>query len=374
MIRVLHSVSNMARAGIETMLMNYYRHMDRDLLQFDFLANKPDIGAYDGEIRAMGGRVFVSPGLNPARYPAYRRFMARLVRANPELKIVHGHNEAMAYYALQSARDAGVAARIAHAHNTRIIRDYKYPLKLVCKQLLPGAATDYWACGRDAGIYYFGEKRWKARGEILRNAIDLPRFAFDPALREAVRREHGLSGSFLVGHVGRFNLQKNHTRLLDVFAEVYRARPEARLVLIGVGELEEETRRKALTLGLGKAVLFPGQTDRVYAWYQAMDCFVMPSLFEGLPVVGIEAQAAGLPCVFSEQVTDEVLIVPQASRLPLSADNSAWAGRILAASGGADRAAGAGLVREAGYDIVTEAEKLQNRYLRMAKASERKGS
>ena len=172
MLRVLHSVSNMARAGIETMLMNYYREIDRSRIQFDFLANKPVPGEYDAEIREMGGRVFVSPGLNPLRFPQYRRFMADLLHSNPEIKIVHAHNEAMGYYALKSAKDAGLPVRIAHAHNTQIIRDYKYPLKLVCKQLLPGAATDYWSCGRDAGIYYYGKKRWYASGFLLRNAID----------------------------------------------------------------------------------------------------------------------------------------------------------------------------------------------------------
>ena len=164
MLRVLHSVSNMARAGIETMLMNYYREMDRSRIQFDFLANKPVPGEYDEEIRSMGGRVFVSPGLNPLHFPRYRRYMAELLHENPDIRIVHAHNEAMGYYALQSAKDAGVRVRIAHAHNTRIIRDYKYPLKLACKQLLPGAATDYWSCGRDAGIYYYGKKRWNRNG------------------------------------------------------------------------------------------------------------------------------------------------------------------------------------------------------------------
>ena len=178
MLRVLHSVSNMGRAGIETMLMNYYREIDRSRIQFDFLANKPVPGEYDEEIRRLGGRVFVSPGLNPLHFPRYRRYMAELLRDNPDIRIVHAHNEAMGYYALQSARDAGIRIRIAHAHNTRIIRDYKYPLKLVCKQLLPGAATDYWSCGRDAGIYYYGEKRWNTSGFILHNAIDVERFGF----------------------------------------------------------------------------------------------------------------------------------------------------------------------------------------------------
>ena len=367
MLRVLHSVSNMARAGIETMLMNYYREMDRSQIQFDFLANKPVPGEYDEEIRGMGGRVFISPGLNPLHFPRYRRFMADLLRDNPDIRIVHAHNEAMGYYALQSAKDAGLPVRIAHAHNTQIIRDYKYPLKLVCKQLLPGAATDYWSCGRDAGIYYYGQKRWKASGFILRNAINVPGFGFQLDVRQRLRQEHSLQNCFVIGHVGRFNLQKNHTRLLDIFAKTLEIMPEARLALIGTGELEQSVREKARAIGVQDKTLFLGQMGNVSQWYQAMDCFVLPSLFEGLPVVGIEAQAAGLPCIFSDRVTDEVLLSPEARRVSLRADDADWAGEIAAAMRlQTDRTKGMDTVRQAGYDIHTEAQKLQARYLAMA--------
>ncbi len=366
MLRVLHSVSNMGRAGIETMLMNYYREIDRSRIQFDFLANKPVPGEYDEEIRSMGGRVFVSPGLNPVHYPRYRRYVMELLHENRDIRIVHAHNEAMGYYALQSARDAGIRIRIAHAHNTRIIRDYKYPLKLVCKQLLPGAATDYWSCGRDAGIYYYGKKRWNASGFILHNAIDVERFGFRPEVRERQRQRQGLENSFVIGHVGRFNVQKNHSRLLDIFAAVARDIPEARLVLIGTGELEQAMKEKARSLGILDRTIMPGQMADVSEWYQAMDCFVLPSLFEGLPVVGIEAQAAGLPCVFSDRVTDEVLLSPEARRISLDTDDAEWARQIAAArQPETNRLQGKETVRRAGYDIHTEARKLQEIYLEM---------
>ena len=367
MLRVLHSVSNMARAGIETMLMNYYRQIDRSQIQFDFLANKPMPGEYDEEIRGMGGQVFVSPGLNPLHYPRYKRFMADLLRGNPDIGIVHAHNEAMGYYALQSAKEAGIRVRIAHAHNTQIIRDYKYPLKLICKQLLPGAATDYWSCGRDAGIYYYGEKLWKASGFILHNAIDVSKFAFRQEARDRMRQRHGLEKCFVIGHVGRFNVQKNHSRLVDIFAEIAKTVPDARLALIGIGELEQSVKEKVRAMGIGDKVLFLGQMADVSEWYQAMDCFVMPSLFEGLPVVGIEAQAAGLPCVFSDRVTDEILLSPEARRISLRADDAEWAGAIVAAiQSGTDRHQGKDIIRQAGYDIHAEARKLQDLYLEMA--------
>ena len=371
MLRVLHSVSNMARAGIETMLMNYYREIDRSLVQFDFLANKPAPGEYDEEIRIMGGRVFVSPGLNPLHFPRYERFMADLLHDNPDIRIVHAHNEAMGYYALKSAKDAGIPVRIAHAHSTRIIRDYKYPLKLVCKRLLPGAATEWWGCGRDAGIYYFGEKRWNESGFVVRNAIDVSKFAFRQEDRRRLRQLQGLDDCFVIGHVGRFNEAKNHSRLLDIFAEIAKTAPDARLVLIGVGELEQAAREKVRALGLEDRVFFLGQMADVSGWYQAMDCFVLPSVFEGLPVVGIEAQASGLPCFFSDRVTDEVLLSPRAQRISLRADNAEWAGAILGAKRAeADRNQGAETVRQAGYDIRREARKLEEIYLDMAARAE----
>ncbi len=371
MLRVLHSVSNMARAGIETMLMNYYREIDRSLVQFDFLANKPAPGEYDEEIRSMGGRVFVSPGLNPLHFPRYERFMADLLHDNPDIRIVHAHNEAMGYYALKSAKDAGIPVRIAHAHSTRIIRDYKYPLKLVCKRLLPGAATEWWGCGRDAGIYYFGEKRWNESGFVVRNAIDVSKFAFRQEDRRRLRQLQGLDDCFVIGHVGRFNEAKNHSRLLDIFAEIAKTAPDARLVLIGVGELEQAAREKVRALGLEARVFFLGQMADVSGWYQAMDCFVLPSVFEGLPVVGIEAQASGLPCFFSDRVTDEVLLSPRAQRISLRADNAEWAGAILGAKRAeADRNQGAETVRQAGYDIRREARKLEEIYLDMAARAE----
>ena len=171
----------------------------------------------------------------------------------------------------------------------------------------------------------------------------------------------------MIGHVGRFNVQKNHSRLLGIFAEIARSVPEARLVLIGTGELEQSAKEKARAIGIQDKTLFPGQMGDVSEWYQAMDCFVLPSLFEGLPVVGIEAQAAGLPCVFSDRVTDEVLLSPEARRVSLQADDAEWAGKIIAFRHSVtDRTQGMELVRQAGYDICTEARKLQEIYREMA--------
>ena len=367
MIRVIHSVSNMDRAGIETMLMNYYRRMDRDRVQFDFIVNKAKPGDYDDEILSMGGRIFRSPGLNPLHYPEYLRFVGDILKNNQDIRILHAHNEAMGLYALNGAKKAGLGVRIAHAHNTRIVRDYKWLLKIFCKQFLASSATDLWSCGRDAGIYFFGRKNWENRGMIMHNAIETDRFAWSPAVRSAMRKKYGLENKTVVGHVGRFNVQKNHARLLAVFSEYARVNENAVLLLIGEGELEEKMKNMAASLGISGKVIFAGLQSNVNEWYQAMDVFVMPSLFEGLPVVGVEAQASGLPCIFSSAVTDEILLSPFSCRVPLSDSDKEWADAISSAlNRPCDRTSGAGYIRKAGYDIASEAARIQELYISMS--------
>lgn len=280
MIRVLHSVSNMDRGGIETMLMNYYRHIDREKVQFDFIVNKQKPGDYDDEIRRLGGHIYQSPGLNPLHYPAYLRFVQQTVAADPRIRILHAHNEAMGLYALKGAEKAGLQVRIAHAHNIWIVRDYKWPLKMFCKQLLPGAATHLWACGRDAGIYYFGKADWERRGQIIPNAIEPETFRFSPAVRAEMRARYVLEDRVVLGHVGRFDVRKNHERLLEIFAAFLQLEPRAMLVLIGTGRLEQAVRAQAQELGIADHILFAGLQNNVADWYQMMDLFVMPSRFE----------------------------------------------------------------------------------------------
>lgn len=357
----------MDRGGIETMLMNYYRHMDRTQVQFDFLIHKPYVGAFEEEIRQLGGRVFMTPGLNPLRYPQYRHNMQRFVQEHPEICILHAHNESLALYALHAARMTGLPNRIAHAHNTGILHDWKWPLKQGCKPFLSGAATELWACGNAAGRYYFGQKQWHERGKILHNAIDVDRFRFSEADRHRIRKQYGWQNKTVIGHVGRFDAQKNHARLLDIFACYAKQNEKAVLVLVGEGALAAEMRQKAKSPGLTDRVFFAGMQENVSPWYQAMDAFLMPSRFEGLPVVGVEAQAAGLPCLFSTAVPEEGMLSAHAVALPLSEKNEVWVRKISdLVTNPFDRTAGADIVRNAGYDIIQEAKRLQETYLRLA--------
>lgn len=326
----------MDRGGIETMLMNYYRHLDRDQFQFDFLVNKEKPGFFDDEVRSLGGRIFMGPGLSPLKYPEYLRYMKTLLDREKEIKVLHAHNEAMEFYALNGAKKAGFPVRIAHAHNTHLPHGLKLPVKLVCKAMIPGAATDYFACGREAGIYYFGEKRWNESGVLIHNAIDL----------------------------ARFMVQKNHTRMLEQFACLKKIYPNSHLLLAGEGELQAAMEEKAKRLGIYDSVSFLGVQKDTSIWYQAMDVLLMPSLFEGLPVVGIEAQASGLPCVFSDTITDEIILSDRAVRLSLEQSDEVWAKELIRmGTADRDRAEGRSVVRSAGYDIVEETKRLQEIYV-----------
>jgi glycosyltransferase involved in cell wall biosynthesis len=339
-------------------------------MQFDFIVNKSKKGDYDEEILSMGGRIYKSPGLSPTKYIQYMRFVQDILKSDSSIKVLHAHNEAMGLYAIKGAEKFGLPTRIAHAHNTEIIRDYKYPLKMVCKTFLPYAATDYWACGNASGVYYFGKERWDKYGKVIHNAIELDKFGYQESVRIRLRRRYGLENAFVIGHVGRFNIQKNHCRLLEIFAAVASHESNARLVLIGVGELTNICKEKAKALGIDDKVFFLGLRTDVNEWYQAFDLFLMPSLFEGLPVVSIEAQASGLPCVFSDNVTDEAVLLPLSCRLSLKMSNEEWAQVILALSmKKRNRKAGADVVSNRGYNINLEANNLQTQYFKM---SERK--
>lgn len=373
MIRVLHSVSNMDRAGIETMLMNYYRHIDREKIQFDFLCNKKKKGAYDEEIIEMGGRVFRSPGLNPIRFFQYKKFMFDLFNENPEIKIVHSHNGEFAYQSLYAAYKKGIKVRICHAHNTRIERNLKKPLKLLYKTQLKKVANNYWGCGINAIKFYFGKQIVNDKKYlVINNAIEVEKFVYNENLRNEIRKKMNLENKFVIGNVGRFMEQKNHKFILQIFKKILTVIPNASLMLIGDGELLENIKNKAKELQINESILFLGNIENVNEMYQAMDVFLLPSLFEGLPVVGVEAQAAGLKCLFSDTITKEVAITENIKYLSLEKDSiEKWVDEIIK-NRTYERKDTSLEIKKAGYSIKEEAQKIEDRYMKMLNEKEKK--
>ena len=360
MLRVLQCVNNMHRAGLETMLMNYYRNIDRTEVQFDFLMHRAEPSDYDDEIVALGGRIYRAPRLYPQNYPAYFRFMGEFFREHPEYKIVHSHIDAMSYLPLLAAKKANVPVRIAHSHSSGMDRDFKYPLKQYYRHRLRGVATHRLACGENAGKFLFCGRDYT----VIPNAVDSLQFQYNVAARLRKREELGLSDRFVVGHVGRLTYPKNHIFLLQVFANLLQKRPESILLLVGNGEKEQELQAKASDLGITSAVRFLGNRSDVNELYQAMDVFVLPSFFEGVPLVGIEAQFAGLPCLFSEGVPKEVCFAENCRFRSLSDPIPLWVEDILSLGANADRG---GTMDYSPYDIKTAAINLQNRYKELEK-------
>ena len=325
MIRVLQCVNNMHRAGLETMLMNYYRRIDREQIQFDFLTHRPERADYDDEIEALGGKVYYAPRLYPQNLPEYNRYMRNFFKEHPEYKIMHSHIDPMSYLPLKAGKKAGVPIRIAHSHNTSIDKDMKYWLKMYYRERITSVATDFLACGEEAGQFLFKGKPF----EVIPNAIEKEPFLFNEEVRRQKRQELGLGDELVIGHIGRISYQKNHRLLVQIFSEIVKINPNSRLLIIGVGKKEEEIRKLVNDLGITEKVLFLGKRTDVNELYQAMDAFVMPSFFEGVPVVGVEAQFSHLPCFFSDKVPVEVAFSEATSFIKLEENPGVWAKAIV---------------------------------------------
>ena len=267
MVRVLQVVTYMGRGGLETMLMNYYRHMDRNRVQFDFLVHRPFEADYDAEIRALGGKIYRVSRLIPWSR-TYRAELRNFFCAHPDYRIVHVHQDCLSAVALQCARDCGVPVRIAHSHSSSQTWNIKYPIKCYYMKQIPAAATHLFACGRQAGDWMFGGSPY----QVIPNAIEVPKYRYDPQLARQVRQELGLGDSLVVGHVGNANPAKNHPFLLEIFAALRQKRPDARMLLVGGGT--ERFRAKARSLGVEDAVLFAGVRTDVPRMLQAMDVCV----------------------------------------------------------------------------------------------------
>ena len=325
MIRILQCVNNMHRAGLETMLMNYYRNIDRTQIQFDFLTHRPDRSDYDDEIESLGGKVYYAPRLYPQNYYKYFLYMREFFKEHPDYKIMHSHIDAMSYLPLLAGKKAGIPVRIAHSHNTAIDKDFKYPLKQYFRFKIKSAANTFLACGKDAGEFLFGESEFK----VIPNAVDAIKFQFNENLRTNKRKELGITEEFVVGHIGRMAYQKNHKQLIEIFKEILSLNSKSVLLLIGIGEKEQEIKKQIKELGIESNIRFLGNRSDVCELYQAMDVFVLPSLFEGLPLVGVEAQFASLPCFFSDVISREVELSKNANFISLQASAHTWATEIL---------------------------------------------
>lgn len=368
-IRILHIVGRMDRGGIETMLMNIYRNIDRSKVQFDFLAHYGREAAYNQEIRALGGRIYEMPALKDEthvyywRLFSYIRALNRFFREHREYAVIHGHMTNTASIYMPIARKYGVACRISHSHSSKRKAGLMGLVTDLLQRSVYRHATDWFACSEAAaGWFYPKDALASGKVQIIANAVDAARFRFQPRIRNQIRQELGLEDKLVIGCVGRFRPEKNQAFLLPVLKELLPQCPQAVLMYVGDGPCLEDVRVQCRTLGLSDHVLFLGQRSDVDRLMQAMDVFVLPSLWEGLPLVGVEAQSAGLPCVVSDGVTRELNITGQMVHLPLSGGPRMWADALQKAAQ-TQRADTLDVIRGAGYDLNTTVPWLQEFYL-----------
>jgi len=356
-VRILHIVTYMGRGGLETLLMNCFRTIDRNQIQFDFLVHRDFRADYDDEIEALGGRIYRIPRLNPAN-PGYFRALYTFFKSHPEYRIVHSHLDCMSALPLSVAKQCGVPVRIAHSHSASQNKNWKYFLKRFYMKKIPGNATHFFACSSDAASWMFPGQQ----ATIINNGIQVDSFRYQPDVRDHIRSELSLSGCFVVGHTGRFAPEKNHSFLIDVFSHIHSKNPKSILMLIGTGDLEAQMRQKVASLSLQDSVLFLGSQSNVSGYLQAMDAYVMPSKYEGLSIAAVEAQASGLPCFFSDTIPAECKMTENVHYLSLNLPAEQWADAILEIDPKM-RTTGHGAVRNAGFDISMTSEYLQSFYL-----------
>lgn len=361
MIRILQVVTDMRPGGLETMLMNYYRHVDKSIIQFDFLVHRTKRGTFDDEIESMGGKIYRLPKLNPFS-KHYKQALGNFFDEHPEYQIIHVHQDCLSSVILKVAKKHGIKVRIAHSHSSSQNKDLKYPIKLFYKHLIPIYATDLFACSNEAGKWMFNG----APFTVLNNAIDAKKYIYDEDKRNQMRTKLGIEPSEVVlGHVGRFSPPKNHDYLIDIFYEFQKTH-HAKLLLVGDGKSREKIAEKVKNLEIEDKVIFTGIRSDVEDLMQAMDVFVFPSIYEGLPLTIIEAQASGLPCLISDKVPIECKKTQLVHQLELSKKPSVWSNTVeLLAKN--SRYNTYDEIRLSKFDIEDNAMWLEEYYLKKAK-------
>jgi glycosyltransferase involved in cell wall biosynthesis len=359
-IRVLQVMPAMDAGGMETFVMNVYRAIDREKVQFDFLYHYNKNCFYDYEIGALGGHITKLTVRQDNNLPRYLHQLDDFFAGHPEYRILHGHYSGFGMFYNKKARQHGVPVRVGHSHNTAYEQNTVGALDRMMSRRFARDLTDCFACSQKAGEMLFPGRKFT----VLPNGVDTDVFArHNAAHRQELRSHLGVQPQeILFGHVGRFSVQKNHEGLLRLFAALYRRMPNARLLLIGTGPLEDKMRALAAELGIGERVIFAGVRTDMAAFYDCMDAFLLPSLFEGLPVVLVEAQASGLPCFVSDTVDPGAAFSDSIRFLPLG-DPELWAETIASAPLVRNQNAQA-QAQAAGFDVRTSAAALQEFYLR----------
>lgn len=364
-IRVLHVLGGLNRGGAETMIMNIYRNIDRFKVQFDFVVHTTDKCDYEDEIHKLGGRIFRIPRYYGKNHLKYTKEWHRFLNEHPEHKIIHGHMRSTGSIYMSIAKRYGRKI-IAHSHSTSSgsglvahIKDFlQFPIRYLADYLF--------ACSNIAGSWLFGKKALHRENFFrVNNAINLNKFVYREDIAIHKRKEWGIENSFVIGHIGRFNESKNHELLIDIFQSIKSTEKKAKLLLVGAGELRESIEHKVKKLDLEGSVIFAGNQPEVQEMLLLMDVFVFPSIYEGLGIAAVEAQASGLPCIVSDRVPKEAQLTDLIEVVSLEEDVNTWGEKILSYAHGYKRKEMHHEIKKQGYDVIDSTQWLQNFYLQI---------
>ena len=389
-INVLVLITVMDRAGAETMMMNYLRHIDRGKIHMDFLINRPERADYEDEVEKLGSKIYHMCALYPGKFRRYRREFRSFLEEHNNYDVIHSNLEEKSYYTLKIAKEMGIKVRIAHAHSAPKGHDLKMVMRLYFRKKMQKYCTHRVACGEKAAKWLFGDdinivsmKGYVEKSNsidsmsydgmenktvvIMKNAIDTKKFRHSDNERKNIRIELGIDRKTLViGHVGRFVPVKNQSFLIDIFKTIHEKDPDTVLVLVGGGEkddaLKNQIKEKTDRLGLTGYVKFLGVREDVERIMQSFDVFLLPSLFEGLPVTMIEAQAAGLPCVISDKVPIQCDITGNVDVVALNDSTEKWAEVVLDKAYNFTKSDTYNKIADAGFDVKKQAKWLENFY------------
>ena len=359
MIKVAQIIGKLNKGGVEAVINNYYRNIDREKFQFDYYIDADGSCEPSDEMKALGARYFVIPP-----YQEISQHMKSLEDhfRREKYDIVHVNMNTLSVFALKAAKNAGVPVRINHNHSTLGRGETKR--NILKYSLRPSAkiyATDLAACNETCASWLFGKRALETgKVKIIRNAIDLEQYDFSTVKRDEKRRELNIEKRTVIGHIGRFCTVKNHAFVLDVFTEYLKRDYNAVLLLVGDGPLKSDIEVKADRLGISRNTVFTGNRNDVPDLYNAMDVVLLPSLYEGLPMVGVEAQANGLPVIMSDRVPQEARLCSSVSFLPIK-DPRLWAEAIEEAVRHS-RYDTFEEMKKSGYDIKEEARILEKWY------------
>ena len=362
-IRIAQMMTDMNYGGVEAVVMNFYRFIDKSKFQFDFFCFEGSLLPQKDEIEKLGGRIYIVPKLfHPL---CYIKTVRKIFRDN-NYKIVHCHMNTMGIFAMYAAYKEHIPIRILHNHSminhffsrSEFKRNIlKYVLRTFCK-IYP---SHFCACSKAAGDWMYGKN---FNYTIFNNGINVDRFKFNPEIRENVRAELGLHDKLVVGLVGRFCPPKNHIFLVEIFNNLLSLHEDSVLLLIGEGELLDQIKLKVKQLNIEDKVIFLGKQNDTSKYYQAMDVFCLPSRYEGLPVVAVEAQCSGLPCLFSTYVSKESKILDSTEFLSYEDNLDKWS-QALFELANKQRVDGAEQVRKCNFDMQEEAKKLELYYQKL---------